>query len=395
LKTLQGDDEAEEDGGVNEAFTGAPQAGPNKWASCIRLVDPVQGETLSLLELDDNEAAFSMCTMRFASKDGENGLTELYLIVGTVKDYQISPPHCPSAFLRVYRFENADKSQIALLHKTPVDHPPLAMACFQKRLVVGMGNFLRMYDLGKRKLLRKCENKQFPTSVQSINVMGDRMFVADMCESCFMVRYDKQHKSMEIIADTNTPRYVTAAAVVDFNTVAVGDKFGNVAVMRLPPGVSEEIEKDPTAGKSQVTGAYGDVITSTAPHKLQDIVTTHIGEIVTSIQKASLVTGGAEVLLYSTIMGGLGILVPFASREDVDFFTHLEMHMRQDNPPLCGRDHLQFRSYYLPVKDCVDGDLCEQYNSLDWERQTAIGEELVRVPAEVSKKLEEMRNRIL
>jgi hypothetical protein len=69
LKTLQGDDEpSEEDGGVNEAFTGAPQAGPNKWASCIRLVDPVQGETLSLLELDDNEAAFSMCTMRFGSK---------------------------------------------------------------------------------------------------------------------------------------------------------------------------------------------------------------------------------------------------------------------------------------------------------------------------------------
>jgi splicing factor 3B subunit 3 len=142
-----------------------------------------------------------------------------------------------------------------------------------------------------------------------------------------MVRYDKANKSMEIIADTNTPRYVTAAAIVDFNTVACGDKFGNIAVMRLPPGVSEEIEKDPTAGKTMATGAYGDTISEGAPHKLQDIVTTHIGEIVTSIQKASLVTGGAECLLYSTIMGGLGILVPFASREDVDFFTHLEMHM--------------------------------------------------------------------
>jgi len=116
---------------------------------------------------------------------------------------------------------------------------------------------------------------------------------------------------------------------------------------------------------------------------------------VTSIQKTTLVTGGSEVLFYSTIMGGLGILVPFSSREDVDFFTHLEMHLRQENTPLCGRDHLAFRSMYFPVKDCVDGDLCEQFGSLDYERQAVIGEELVRVPAEVSKKLEDMRNRVL
>lgn len=26
------------------------------------------------------------------------------------------------------------------------------------------------------------------------------------------------------------------------------------------------------------------------------------------------------------------------------------MHMRSEFPPLCGRDHLSFRSYYFPVK---------------------------------------------
>lgn len=38
-----------------------------------------------------------------------------------------------------------------------------------------------------------------------------------------------------------------------------------------------------------------------------------------------------------------GALYPFTSREDVDFFTHLEMHLRQEAPPLSGRDHLAFR----------------------------------------------------
>lgn len=40
----------------------------------------------------------------------------------------------------------------------------------------------------------------------------------------------------------------------------------------------------------------------------------------------------------------------FLSPQDHDFFQHLEMHMRSEFPPLCGRDHLSFRSYYFPVK---------------------------------------------
>lgn len=54
-------------------------------------------------------------------------------------------------------------------------------------------------------------------------------------------------------------------------------------------------------------------------------------------------------------------MLPFTSREDVDFFLHLEMHLRQEHPPLCGRDHLAYRSAYFPVKDVIDGDLCEQF----------------------------------
>jgi len=395
MKAKKEEDE-EKDEGPSEAFIGAPQAGMHKWASCIRVVNPVEGETLSLLELEDNEAAFSMCMVKFGAKaedQKEDGLTEQYLAVGTIKDYEISPPKCNAAFIRLYKFIN-DGTQLQLVHKTPVSEPPLAMAAFQKRLLVGMGNFLRMYDLGKRKLLRKCENKNFPTAVQGIHVMGDRIYVADMCESFFLVKYNKNEKTLNIWADTFVPRYITSSEVVDYDTVAAGDKFGNVFIARLPPGVTEDIETDPSGGKSALLDPYNNALNQT-PHKLVDICQYHVGEIVTSIQKVSLVTGGSEVLFYSTIMGGMGIFVPFSSREDLEFFSHLEMHMRQESPPLCGRDHLAFRSYYFPVKDTVDGDLCEQFSNLPWERQSAIAEELVRVPAEVTKKLEEVRNRVL
>lgn len=34
----------------------------------------------------------------------------------------------------------------------------------------------------------------------------------------------------------------------------------------------------------------------------------------------------------------------------LDLLTHLEMVMRTEKPPLAGREHIMFRSYYHPVK---------------------------------------------
>ena len=60
------------------------------------------------------------------------------------------------------------------------------------------------------------------------------------------------------------------------------------------------------------------------------------------------------------------------------------MHMRSELPSLVGRDHLSFRSYYLPIKCMIDGDLCELYNSLDPAKKRSIAEDLDRTPNEVS-----------
>lgn len=62
---------------------------------------------------------------------------------------------------------------------------------------------------------------------------------------------------------------------------------------------------------------------------------------------------------------------------------------------LIGRDHLAYRSYYAPVKGVSDGDLCEMYRDLPYQRQAAIAEELVSSPAEIIKKIEDFRNLIL
>lgn len=138
---------------VNEYDCGAPiPSEPDKWASCIRVVDAISLQTLERLELADNEAAFSMCVCRFASKGDEP-----FVVIGTAKNLKIHPRSCNQGFISVFRF--VEGRSLQLLHRTEVDEVPAALCEFDGKLAAGIGRSVRVYDLGKKKLLRKCENK--------------------------------------------------------------------------------------------------------------------------------------------------------------------------------------------------------------------------------------------
>ncbi|XP_039146253.1 spliceosome-associated protein 130 A [Dioscorea cayenensis subsp. rotundata] len=380
-----GDEEENEDTLSDEQY-GYPKAESNKWASCIRILDPRTGNTTCLLELQDNEAAFSVCTVNFHDK--EHGTL---LAVGTAKGLQFWPKRSLTAgFIHIYRFVEEGKS-LELLHKTQVEGVPLALCQFQGRLLAGIGSVLRLYDLGKRRLLRKCENKLFPNTIMSIHTYRDRIYVGDIQESFHYCKYRRDENQLYIFADDSVPRWLTASHHIDFDTMAGADKFGNIYFVRLPQDVSDEIEEDPTGGR--IKWEQGKL--NGAPNKVEEIVQFHVGDLVTCLQKASLIPGGGDCIIYGTVMGSLGALLAFTSREDVDFFSHLEMHMRQEHPPLCGRDHMAYRSAYFPVKDVIDGDLCEQYPTLPPDLQRKIADELDRTPGEILKKLEDVRNKII
>jgi len=192
-----------------------------------------------------------------------------------------------------------------------------------------------------------------------------------------------------VFADDTSPRWVTSVCILDYATVAIGDKFGNISIIRLPSTVNDNVDEDPTGTKA----LWDRGLLNGASQKAETLSVIHIGEIPLALQKANLIPGGNDSLVYTTLSGSVGMLVPFTSHEDHDFFQHLEMHMRAENPPICGRDHLSYRSYYYPVKNIIDGDLCEQFNTLDASKQKSISEELDRLPADVSKKLEDIRTR--
>lgn len=65
----------------------------------------------------------------------------------------------------------------------------------------------------------------------------------------------------------------------------------------------QQVEEDPTGGKFSAAGGT----LNSAPHKLEDTVHFHVGDLVKALGRAALQPGGQEALLYGTLGGAIGM----------------------------------------------------------------------------------------
>jgi len=359
--------------------------GYHHWASCVQIVDPVtQKKVIHTFNFDVGEAAVSIAAVPFAAQDGN-----IYLVVGTGKNVIMSPRSHDGGFIYLFGLQE-DGKQLHLLHKTKVEEPPMALLPFQGRVLAGVGTSLRLYEPGQKQLLRKAQGEVAPNIIVGLQAQGSRVVVSDLAESVIYVVYKPHDNRLIPFADDSISRWTTCSTMVDYETTAGGDKFGNLWLVRCPQKASEEADEEGSGAHLTHERAY----LQGTPNRLACMLHFFPGDIPTSMQKCQLVAGGKEVLLWSGLHGTLGCLVPFESREDVDFFQSLEQHLRQEDAPLAGRDHLMYRSYYVPVKGVIDGDLCERFAQLPADKKASIAGELDRSVREVERKVADMRTRV-
>ncbi len=84
---------------LDETAFGAPKAGAGMWASQIRLIDPITGNTYQVVRMEQNEAAVSVAFVQFASHPNQT-----FLLVGVAKDYQLNPRVVAGGFVYTYRY---------------------------------------------------------------------------------------------------------------------------------------------------------------------------------------------------------------------------------------------------------------------------------------------------
>ncbi|KJP88718.1 hypothetical protein AK88_01599 [Plasmodium fragile] len=380
----EGEGEGQEDEEEEELLydrIGTVKAGPGKWGSCIKIIHPVTLQTIDKISLEMEEAALSVCACE---------LEALHcLIVGTTTNLSLKNRTPPAAALRVYTYDINYK--LNLLHITPVEDQPFCFCPFNGRLLAAIGNKLRIYALGKKKLLKKCEYKDIPEAIISIKVSGDRIFASDIRESVLIFFYDSNMNAFRLISDDIIPRWITCSELLDHHTIMAADKFDSVFVLRVPEEAKQE-----EYGISNKCWYGGEMMAgSNKNRRLEHIMSFHVGEIVTSLQKVKLSPTSSECIIYSTIMGTIGAFIPYDNKEELELTQHLEIILRTENPPLCGREHIFFRSYYHPVQHVIDGDLCEQFSSLPYDVQRKVASDLERTPDDILRKLEDIRNKIL
>jgi splicing factor 3B subunit 3 len=338
---------------------------------------------LQTLDLGENEAAVSVATVSFASQDNKT-----FLVVGTGKDMVLSPRQFSAGFIHVYSISE-DGRTIEFIHKTKVEEPPMALIQFQGRLLAGIGKTLRAYDLGLRQLLRKAQAEVAPQLIVSLQTQGSRIIVGDVQQSVTYVVYKYESNKLIPFADDSINRWTNCTAMVDYESVAGGDKFGNIWIVRCPEKASIEADEDGAGAHLQHSREY----LHGTNHRVSLMTHYYAQDVPTSISKTNLVVGGQEVLLWSGIQGTVGVFIPLVSREDADFFQSLESHLRSEDPPLAGRDHLIYRGYYVPVKGVIDGDLCERFALLPNDKKQLIAGELDRSVREIERKISDIRTR--
>ncbi|KAH8673671.1 Pre-mRNA-splicing factor rse-1 [Xylariales sp. PMI_506] len=358
--------------------------GRGRWASCISVVDPLtEKSVVQTLDLSENEAAVSVAIVSFASQDNKP-----FLVVGTGKDMILSPRQFSAGYIHVYSISD-DGRTIEFIHKTKVEEPPMALIQFQGRLLAGIGKTLRLYDLGLRQLLRKAQAEVAPQLIISLQTQGSRIVVGDVQQSVTYVVYKYESNKLIPFADDTIPRWTNCTAMVDYESVAGGDKFGNIWIVRCPEKASIEADEDGSGAHLLHARDY----LHGASHRVSLMTHFYTQDVPTSICKTNLVVGGQDVLLWSGIQGTIGVFIPLVSREDADFFQSLESHMRSEDPPLAGRDHLIYRGYYVPVKGVIDGDLCERFALLPNDKKQMIAGELDRSVREIERKISDIRTR--
>lgn len=363
----------------------------DSWASCIQVVDYKRNQIIQSIELTQGSCALSICCLKL---DGNQD----HVVVGVTENKRFTPSSYSGNYL--YTFKVTKEKRLQFLHKTELDKPPTAMIDFKGKLLVSMDNYLRLFSLGLRQLLRKSSSKiEYLKCIVKLVYSGkDRIIIGDSVNSMVFLKFDSIENKFIPIADDIMNRQITAMLSLDYYTVVGGDKFGNFFVSRLPETISKQSEGAWFKFQEPYLNASG--------ARLKNLCEFYLHDIPTSFIKANLTFGEQEAIFYTGLQGTIGLFLPLLTFQEVEFLRKLEISLRnyfdynfddfdreKNGYNLLGKDHLKFRGAYNPVKNVIDGDLIERFQELKIGSKIKIANELDRSPREIETKIFELRNR--
>lgn len=357
------------------------------WASCVQIVNTRENAVVCTHEMRSNASLVSAC------------FHQNYFVVGASYNQTFSPPSASGHAIHVLeRQKKDDVPLLSLVHSTDIDAAPSAMISFHGKILVAAGRQLRLYEIGKKQLLRKLVSDfEFLHRVSKIiHVGGDVVVVGDAGGSVCYFQFESSRNEFVAMGSDSIRRQVTSMALLDNRTVVGGDKFGNIFVLRMDMDLALRLQEN-------VQASQAPEYLNGAPFRLSPQCEFYINDVPTSLQKGSFVVGGVDSVIYTGIHGTVGIMLPLGTKQEVQMMLKFQDLMRDqlgdhfdDDPKranLVGREHAKYRGYYNPCKNVIDGDLVERFLVLDAAARVRIASSLERTPADLERKLHDLRHR--
>lgn len=126
----------------------------------------------------------------------------------------MEPRSFSACYVDLYKL--SPEGALELVHRTQVENLPYSFHAFRNNVLVGVGNVLRYYEIGKKKLLRKGENRCFQSGVINIQSINERIFATDMSDSFHVMKFKAKDNTFIEVADDVLPRWVTSMAILDY-----------------------------------------------------------------------------------------------------------------------------------------------------------------------------------
>eukprot|EP00762_Andalucia_godoyi_P006418 ANDGO_02882.mRNA.1 Pre-mRNA-splicing factor rse1 len=287
----------------------------------------------------------------------------------------------------------SSKGALSVIHDTALDSGEVtALSVVNGLVIAAVGTTVRLYSVGKSKLLRISERRNAtPGKIVAICVLDDATFaLSDVREGFFVYKYDATDHSLYCLANSIGAHFVSCACAVDGISVASGDKFGNVLLSRVAMHANDMGKKEDTSEESSTwQGGAWDI-----RQPIEPVAAFYLGDVLTSIKKSRI--GRYETaLIYSTIGGSIGVLVPFQKQSEAALFQSVEMLMNGLRSAASGMSHLKFRGKYAPSKAVVDTEFCSSISAFPSTALRRLEAELGVQHRQVSAKLHEMRSKLL
>ena len=260
-------------------------------------VDLIKGDKVITKEFGNNSGILSALKLPVPNK----------FVIGLVTPTKC----CLLIFLRVEGESIIEEQTI------PWKEPPHAMALVNSYLIVGSGRRIYTLRYDGDQWAEPEQNEPLAsvhTQVAFLEARGSFVWVGDRTQSilCFSHTFKDGKLAITPQAVDTKPRQLTAMKCIDDFTIAVGDRYGTITILKLPEDVQVKL-----LWKTSLPPERGVYMPNCFGHLVR-IASFNTAQTITSLMYAG------KTLYYTTLLGQIGALVQLQDDQEYFFLTGAE-----------------------------------------------------------------------